>query len=73
MKFADFTPEERLLLLHALEDEVHLLNCRTSFPIAPDAWQDSHELLRTSLLAERDGLEVLLKELRELVKLDLNS
>lgn len=73
MKFADFTPVERLLLLHALEDEVQMLNCRTSSTIAPGVWRESNELLRATLLAKRDATQALLDEVRELVKLDLNS
>lgn len=73
MKFADFTPEERLLLLHALEDEVQLLNSRTSSTIAPGVWRESNELLRASLLAERAGMVALLEQVRSLVRVDLNS
>lgn len=73
MKFADFTPNERLLLLHALEDEVQLLNARTASTIAPGVWRESNELLRASLRTERDGMVALLNEVRELVSVDLNK
>lgn len=73
MKFDDFTPAERLLLLHALEDEVQLLNARTSSTIAPGVWRESNELLRASLLAERAGMVALLEQVRSLVCVDLNS
>lgn len=73
MRFADFTPAERLLLLHALEDAVLLLNGRTSSTIAPDVWRESNELLRASLRTERDNMAALLGELRPLVSADLNA
>lgn len=75
MKFNDFTPAERLLLLllHALKDEVQLLNARTSSTIAPGVWRESNELLRTFLRAERDGMAALLEGLRPLVRIGIDK
>lgn len=72
MRFDNFTPAERRVLLHSIEDEILSLDVRTASPIEPGVWRESNELCRASLRVDRDHLKSLLAELRPLVIADLN-
>lgn len=73
MRYSDFAPAERRVLLHALDNQIQWLVGRLSVPIEPGAWQSCHEEVRRQRSIELAVVRNLRSELSELVKADLNS
>lgn len=73
MRFEDFTPAERRILLHALDREIQWFVGRLNVPIEPDHWQACHEEIRRQRRADMEVVKCLRGELSRLVVIDLNS
>ncbi|MCM1440056.1 MAG: hypothetical protein NC131_12770 [Roseburia sp.] len=73
MRFENFAPAERRVLLHALDNQIQWLVGRLSVPIEPGTWQSCHEVMRRQRSIELSVVRKLRSELSELVKTDLNS
>lgn len=68
MRFEDFTPDERLLLFQALEDELRMLLERSD----PAAWLVPDEKFLCALRTKITKSKNLYEELGFLVRADLN-
>lgn len=73
MRFEDYTPSERRVLLHALDNQIQWLVGRLSVHVEPDRWQSCHEEVCRQRSIELAVVRSLRSELHELVKADLNS
>lgn len=73
MRFEDFPPDERLLLLYALDNQIQWLVGLLIAPPEPCHWQSAHEEVRRQRSIDLALVRKLRAELAELAKADLNS
>lgn len=73
MKFANLSRHERLILLHAVENQIRHLQWRADQPIESGVWENANTLLRQTLRQECEDLKALCAELKQEVVADQNG
>ncbi len=73
MRFKDFSPAERSILLNALDNQIQWLRGQLSVPADPGHWQSAHDKVHRQRRIELEFLKELRSELAHLVVVDLNS